>query len=100
MLRNLSTKKKLFLFPVLFVLIVMVSAFIYKYYSNSANARNYVAITTDEFIQDLLKGRISIYQFLRNPTEENKKVALSNFEDLDHNVMELKKKLVTEKNRN
>ena len=100
MLRNLSTKKKLFLFPVLFVLIVVVSAFIYKYYSNLANTRNYVAITTDEFIQDLLKGRISIYQFLRNPNEENKKIVLSNFEELDHNVMELKKKLVTEKNRN
>ena len=100
MLRNLSTKKKLFLFPVLFVLIVVVSAFIYKYYSNLANTRNHVAITTDEFIQDLLKGRISIYQFLRNPNEENKKIVLSNFEELDHNVMELKKKLVTEKNRN
>ena len=91
MLRNLSTKKKLFLFPVLFVLIVVVSAFIYKYYSNSANARNYVAITTDEFIQELLKGRISIYQFLRNPSDENRKIVINNFEELDHNVSELKK---------
>jgi methyl-accepting chemotaxis protein len=99
MLKNLSTKKKLFLFPVLFVLIVMISAFIYKYYSHMASTRNYVAITTDEFIQELLKGRISIYQFLRNPSDENRKIVLSNFEELDNNVTELKKILVTEKNR-
>ena len=99
MLRNLSTKKKLFLFPTLFVLIVAISAFIYKYYSHMASTRNYVAITTDEFIQELLKGRISIYQFLRNPSDENRKIVINNFEELDHNVAELKKILVTEKNR-
>ena len=99
MLKNLSTKKKLFLFPVLFVFIVVISAFIYKYYSHLASTRNYVAITTDEFIQELLKGRISIYQFLRNPSDENRKIVINNFEELDHNVSELKKILVTEKNR-
>ncbi|MDD2886494.1 MAG: methyl-accepting chemotaxis protein [Aliarcobacter sp.] len=99
MLKNLSTKKKLFLFPVLFVFIVVISAFIYKYYSHMASTRNYVAITTDEFIQELLKGRISIYQFLRNPSDENRKIVINNFEELDHDVAELKKILVTEKNR-
>lgn len=99
MLKNLNTKKKLFLFPVLFVFIVVISAFIYKYYSHMASTRNYVAITTDEFIQEVLKGRISIYQFLRNPNDENRKIVLSNFEELDNHVTELKKILVTEKNR-
>ncbi len=99
MLKNLSTKKKLFLFPVLFVLIVLISAFVYKYYSHMASTRNHVAITTDTFIQDLLKGRISIYQFLRNPNSENKQIVLTNFEELDNNVRELKKILVSEKNK-
>ena len=84
MLKNLSTKKKLFLFPVLFVLIVLISAFVYKYYSHMASTRNHVAITTDTFIQELLKGRISIYQFLRNPNSENKQIVLTNFEELDN----------------
>ena len=99
MLKNMSTKKKLFLFPVLFVLIVVVSAFIYKYYSNMANTRNYVAITTDEFIQQLLKGRISIYQFLRNPNEENRKIVIENFKQLDNDVNTLQIVLVTQKNK-
>ncbi|PUE63553.1 methyl-accepting chemotaxis protein [Arcobacter caeni] len=99
MLKNLNTKKKLFLFPILFVLIVVISAFVYKHYSNMANTRNSVAITTDAFVQGLLKGRISIYQFLRNPSEANKQIVLKNFNELDHDVLELKKTLVTEKNR-
>ena len=99
MLKNLSTKKKLFLFPVLFVLIVLISAFVYKYYSHMASTRNHVAITTDTFIQELLKGRISIYQFLRNPNSENKQIVLTNFEELDNDVRELKKILVSEKNK-
>ncbi len=99
MLRNLSTKKKLFLFPVLFVLIVVVSAFIYKYYSNLANTRNHVAITTDEFVQQLLKGRISIFIFLREPTEKNREVAYNAFNQLDKNVAELQTTLVTQKNK-
>ncbi len=99
MLKNMSTKKKLFLFPVLFVLIVVVSAFIYKHYSNMANTRNYVAITTDEFIQQLLKGRISIYQFLRNPNEENRKIVIENFKQLDNDVNTLQRVLVTQKNK-
>ena len=99
MLKNLSTKKKLFLFPVLFVLIVLISAFVYKYYSHMASTRNHVAITTDTFIQELLKGRISIYQFLRNPNSDNKQIVLTNFEELDNDVRELKKILVSEKNK-
>jgi methyl-accepting chemotaxis protein len=100
MLRNLSTKKKLFLFPALFIAIVVASTFVYKYYSNMANTRNHVAITTDEFVQQLLKGRISIYQFLRNPKEENRQQVINNFEQLNKNVAQLKTTLVTQKNRN
>ncbi|QKF68558.1 MCP-domain signal transduction protein [Arcobacter venerupis] len=99
MLRNLSTKKKLFLFPTLFIAIVVISTFVYNYYSNMANTRNYVALTTDEFVQQVLKGRISIYQFLRNPKEENRVIVIENFKKLDKNVSELKTILVTKKNR-
>jgi methyl-accepting chemotaxis protein len=99
MLRNLSTKKKLFLFPTLFIAIVVISTFVYNYYSNMANTRNYVALTTDEFVQQVLKGRISIYQFLRNPKEENRLIVIENFKKLDKNVSELKTILVTKKNR-
>ena len=98
MLKNLNTKKKLFLFPILFVLIVVVSAFVYKHYSNMAKTRNHVAITTDEFVQGLLKGRISIYQFLRNPSEPNKQIVLKIFDELDHDILELKKVLTSKKN--
>ena len=63
-----NTRKKLFLFPILFIFIVISSAVVYIYFSNSALQKTFVAITTDLIVQKNLKGRISVYQFLRNPT--------------------------------
>ncbi|RXI37310.1 chemotaxis protein, partial [Arcobacter cloacae] len=70
MLKNLDTKKKLFLFPILFILIIIGATLVYKHYSDTAKARNNIAIHTDEFVQQLLTARISVYQFLRNPNNE------------------------------
>ena len=100
MISNLNTRKKLFLFPLLFILIVIGSALVYKHYNNTAIIRNNVAIKTDDFVQQLLKGRIAIYQFLRNPNEENRQIVLKLFKNLDEDVTALQKTLVTQKNRN
>ena len=98
MIKNINTKMKLLLFPFMFVIIVIVSGFVYLHYSGVENLRNQVAIQTEEFIQQLLKGRISVYQFLRAPTDANKQKVIDNFKTLDDEVIELRAKLVYQKN--
>lgn len=99
MLKNLNTKKKLFLFPILFILIIIGATFVYKHYSNTAKARNNIAIHTDEFVQQVLTARISVYQFLRNPTNEIAQTVNSQFNELKKNVLHLKNELNVEENR-
>ena len=98
MIKNINTKMKLLLFPFMFVIIVVVAGFIYVHYSGVENSRNQVAIQTEEFVQQLLKGRISVYQFLRAPTDANKQKVIDNFKTLDDSVIELRAKLVYQKN--
>ncbi|QKF73525.1 MCP-domain signal transduction protein [Aliarcobacter faecis] len=98
MLKNFSTSVKLFLFTILFILIVLGSGIVYKYFSNVANERNNIAILTEELIQQNLKGRISVYQFLRNLTQESKENVLNHFKELDEGVNEIKLKLTLQEN--
>ncbi|MDK2063917.1 methyl-accepting chemotaxis protein [Aliarcobacter butzleri] len=90
MLQSFNTRKKLLLFPALFILIIIVSGFVYVYYNNLANQRNHAAIETERFIQYVAKSRISVYQFLRIPTEENRQHVLMNLKYLKDNVIETK----------
>ncbi|MDZ7818827.1 MAG: methyl-accepting chemotaxis protein [Aliarcobacter sp.] len=99
MIKNINTKMKLLLFPLMFVVIVVISAWVYTHYSSLENTRNQVTIKTEKFIQELLKGRISVYQFLRLPNDENAKKVVTNFQNLDKEVLELKTKLSVQKNR-
>ena len=99
MLSKINTKKKLLLFPAMFVIIVIFVGVIYTHYSNVADQRNEAALKTEIFIQDVLKGRISAYQFLRNPNQETAQTVRSDFSSLINNVQEFKNKLSSEKNR-
>ena len=99
MIKNINTKMKLLLFPFMFVIIVVVSGVVYTHFSGIENTRNQISIRTEEFIQELLKGRISVYQFLRAPNEENAKKVVDNFADLDKEVLELKSKVSVQKNK-
>ncbi len=99
MIKNINTKMKLLLFPFMFVIIVVVSGIVYTHYSSVENTRNQISIRTEEFIQELLKGRISVYQFLRASNEENAKKVVDNFANLDKEVLELKSKVSLQKNK-
>ncbi|RXJ83965.1 methyl-accepting chemotaxis protein [Arcobacter cloacae] len=98
MLNNLSTKKKLMLLPITFVVIVIVCAFVFSYFNQITNQRIKTAIQTDVFIQQVLKGRISVYQFLRVPSEQNAQKVKSDFKDLDNSVESLKPSLTEKEN--
>ena len=100
MLNQINTNKKLLLFPTMFLVIVILSGMLYTYYSNIANERNSAAIKTERFIQDVLKGRISVYQFLTLPSEETAQKTREIFSEFDKEVLKFKNNLSSEKNRN
>ena len=99
MLKNLNTKMKLLLFPFMFIVIVVLSALVYLNYSSLAEKRNEVALKTEGFVQELLKGRISVYQFLRNPSSETAQKVRENFKTLDKDVLALKEEVSVERNK-
>ncbi|RXJ85483.1 methyl-accepting chemotaxis protein [Arcobacter cloacae] len=99
MLSKIDTKKKLFLFPSLFVIIVILVGLLYTHFSNVSNSRNEAAVKTDIFVQQVLKGRISVYQFLRSPNEQTAQKVRDDFTLLNKEVIEFKSKLSVEKNR-
>ncbi|MGJ0378334.1 methyl-accepting chemotaxis protein [Aliarcobacter cryaerophilus] len=98
MLNNLSTKKKLMLLPIIFIVIVIVCALVFSYFNQINNQRIKTATQTDIFIQQVLKGRISVYQFLRVPSEQNAQKVKSDFKELDDFVKNLKPFLTEKEN--
>jgi methyl-accepting chemotaxis protein len=99
MLSKIDTKKKLLLFPSIFIIIVVLSGIIYSHWSNVSNTRNEAAIKTEQFIQQVLKGRISVYQFLRAPNEKTAQKVREDFSLLNQDVLTFKSKLSLEQNR-
>ncbi|MCT7912133.1 methyl-accepting chemotaxis protein [Arcobacter lacus] len=99
MLKRINTKKKLFIFPVMFILIMLISGIAYNHFSNLENSRSKISLETEEFIQQLLRGRISVYQFLRAPNIENAQKVRDNFKVLIDNVLNLKEQVTMEQNK-
>ncbi len=99
MFKSLSTKSKLLSFPLFFMVVMMVLGFIYFHYSDVSNERVKVSTKTDIFIQNVLSGRISVYQFLRAPSDSKAEKVRKDFETLKKNVIELKPKLSLDENK-
>ena len=99
MLSKIDTKKKLLLFPVMFMIIVILSGIVYSHWSNQSNIRNEIALEADEFVQQILKGRISVYQFLRSPSDKAAQKVREDFSLLNQKVLTFKSRLSLEKNR-
>jgi methyl-accepting chemotaxis protein len=87
------------LLPTAFIGIVIISALIFTYFNRITEQRTDAANQTDLFIQQVLKGRISVYQFLRSPDEAKAKIVKDDFELLINHVLELKSKLGIQENK-
>ncbi|WP_419782868.1 methyl-accepting chemotaxis protein [Malaciobacter marinus] len=98
MLNNISTRKKLMFFPTLFIINIIISGIIFSHFNGKVNHDVKVQISTEEFIQDLLKGRISVYQFLRISNEQRAQKVRDDFNNLDENVKDLRSKLLDQNN--
>ena len=86
MLKSLDTRKKLYFFPILFMLIAVISSIIYLYFIDIAHKRNAAALTTEKFVLDIAKTRISVYQFLRTATPNNENIVIENIEFLKNSL--------------
>ena len=89
MLNNISTKVKLLILPITFIFIVIVSSLVFSYFNSVSEKRIHVAVETDAFIQKVLKGRISVYQFLRSPNNQTANKVREDFNSLDNQVKNL-----------
>ncbi|RBQ29601.1 methyl-accepting chemotaxis protein [Aliarcobacter vitoriensis] len=86
MLNKLDTRKKLFLFPILFIIIVGVMITVYRYYVSIYEARNSASIATEKFVSDMVKTRFSVLQFMRTSTQETEKVVIEDIKYLENNM--------------
>jgi len=99
MFKNLSTKNKLLSFPFLIVIAIISLGIAFIHYDNLVNTRVASAIQTDLFTQQVLKGRISVYQFLRTPNNTKANNVRNDFNILIADVKKLKPKLSLVKNQ-
>jgi len=86
------------LLPLLFIIIVIIASFVFLHFNAIVKNRIDVSIQTHVFIEDVLKGRISVYQFLRAPNENNALKVRENFKVLENKVLTLKQELDSEDN--
>ncbi|AYJ77517.1 methyl-accepting chemotaxis protein [Aliarcobacter cryaerophilus] len=99
MLKSLDTRKKLYFFPILFIIIAALSTIIYLYFIDIAHKRNAAALTSEKFVLDIAKTRISVYQFLRTATPNNENVVIENIQFLKNSLEESSKNFVDVKNK-
>ncbi|NVJ54041.1 MAG: chemotaxis protein [Campylobacteraceae bacterium] len=93
MFSNVSTKVKLLVLPVLFLFITIIAGSIYTYYNGVLKTKDANAKITDEMTQQVLTGRITVYQFLRLPTSDNAQKVRENFSAINEQGSELLKSL-------
>ncbi len=98
MFKNLSTKMKLMLLPLIFTIIVLIVGIVYITYNTSLNQAIQAAQKTEVFNQIILKGRISVYQFLRSPSAEKAQKVRTDFSNLEKNVSSFISTLTVKKN--
>ena len=98
MFKNLSTKTKLMFLPLIFVFIMAFMGSMYSHYNNIFQKAAEASFKTQLFVQLVLKGRISVYQFLRKPTTSKSDTVINSFNILNIEVSKLKSKLTVKKN--
>ena len=100
MFQNLTTKVKLMFLPMIFIMIVIVSGVVFNYFNTISHQNERNAIQTEIFIQKVLKGRISVYQYLRTPNERTAKKVRDDFNKLNNYVLKLRPNLSIRSNKN
>ena len=99
MFKNLSTKTKLALFPAIFIIATVITAIIYSSSISFVQDRIKISSQTTLLIDELLKARITIYQFMLIPTPSAKEAIDKQWTKLIDETLTLKELFVSKENK-
>ncbi len=100
MLKNMSIKAKLLLFPSLLAVLLII---IFSLYHNKNKEKEYITVTNEmmnRLINDYLDTRIKLYQLFRIHNDENIKKARDNIDKNKKQIADAKMRLKTTENLN
>ncbi|RXJ95673.1 chemotaxis protein [Malaciobacter molluscorum] len=87
---TVSTNKKLLIFPIIFLAIIILSGFTIRYFNIKANIGISAAIKTNGYINNLLHSRLAFKEFLEELDEDYASKVTTDYKNLAKNVKELK----------
>ena len=99
MFKNLSTKTKLSLFPAIFIVATFITAMIYSSSVSFVQDRIKISSQTTLLIDELLKARITIYQFMLNPTQDGNTAIYKQWTKMIDETLILKELFVSKENK-
>ena len=99
MFKNLSTKTKLLVFPILVVIISIIVAVSYLTSMKYIEERTQIAIKTQDSVKILLEARITVYQFMQDSTQDKKAIVINEFKKLSNQMLTLKDLFQSDKNK-
>ncbi|MGM0519514.1 MAG: methyl-accepting chemotaxis protein [Campylobacterota bacterium] len=79
MMNNLTTKSKLMLFPVFYVIVIIIAGFTFYFFQGKTTFNTEKSVEAEKIIQNLLESRINVYQFLLEPNTSNKNMVEDSF---------------------
>jgi len=98
-LKNMTIKAKLYLVPMALLLVFIVTYIVYSSKHSVAEAAMERSIESKDAVSEFLNTRITVYQFLKNPSEETLVKVNTNLDKNLKNVTELKDKLSLQENK-
>ncbi|MGJ0353443.1 methyl-accepting chemotaxis protein [Aliarcobacter cryaerophilus] len=98
MLKNLDIGKKIFIFPLLFMFVMIICAFLYHNSISYVENRTSISENANVLAKDLLDSRISVYQFMLETNISKRDKVIENFETLSKNIALFKNRLHIPKN--
>ncbi|MGH2306996.1 methyl-accepting chemotaxis protein [Aliarcobacter sp. ERUVET-8] len=98
MLKNLDIGKKIFIFPLLFMFVMIICAFLYHNSISYVENRTSISENANVLAKDLLNSRISVYQFMLETNIDKRDKVIENFETLSKNIALFKNRLHIPKN--
>ncbi|MCT7500991.1 methyl-accepting chemotaxis protein [Aliarcobacter cryaerophilus] len=98
MLKNLDIGKKIFIFPLLFMFVMIICAFLYHNSISYVENRTSISENANVLAKDLLNSRISVYQFMLETNIDKRDEVIENFETLSKNIALFKNRLHIPKN--
>ena len=98
MLKNLDIGKKIFIFPLLFMFVMIICAFLYHNSISYVENRTSISENANVLAKDLLDSRISVYQFMLETNIDKRDKVIENFETLSKNIALFKNRLHIPKN--